>query len=386
MITFMVQKGLTARQACDGKKGAPYEIKYSTLQRWWYFYRFWGLTPAMARAKFGYRFNSGQRAMARKDTLALKRIVDANPSLFIDEMRHLLHTSTGTLFALSTVHRYLTSHPEKLRHALNYSLRILTFKATQARKDERAVYRAALRRINNPRQFIFVDECHVTGRDVIRKKGYGRRGVALAKHEIFRDHSPSAFSPDAYTLIAAIDMDHGFVQAACTVVHRKRSATDPDPTRGTVNQERFLAYVRNDLCPTLGSFLGGEPRSVVVMDNATVHKDPRVVELIEARGAILIWSAAYSPDLNPIERCFSNFKRSLQHHAPQFPGEMMLLHDTCLRTSVTPRQIRNFYNGRVFEGCIRNVPKDRGSLARDFVVLLALGIIPGAYPQHAQIR
>ena len=66
-------------------------------------------------------------------------------------------------------------------------------------------------------------------------------------------------------------------------------------TTGTVDSERFVAYVREKLAPQLGNYALGEPRSVVVMDNARIHKDPRVRQLIEATGAKLIWNAAYSP-------------------------------------------------------------------------------------------
>ena len=44
------------------------------------------------------------------------------------------------------------------------------------------------------------------------------------------------------------------------------------------------------------------------MDNATIHHDPRVKELIEAAGARLIYLPPYSPFLNPIELCFRKYK------------------------------------------------------------------------------
>ena len=68
---------------------------------------------------------------------------------------------------------------------------------------------------------------------------------------------------------------------------------------GTVDALVFEAWVECNLCPTLGSFERGEPRSVVVMDNASIHGGSRVRELIEATGAVLVMAAPYSPDLNP---------------------------------------------------------------------------------------
>ena len=48
------------------------------------------------------------------------------------------------------------------------------------------------------------------------------------------------------------------------------------------------------------------------MDNATIHGD--IEDLIVAAGAILIYTAPYSPDLNPIELMFGNYKSYLKRH------------------------------------------------------------------------
>ena len=61
----------------------------------------------------------------------------------------------------------------------------------------------------------------------------------------------------------------------------------------------FETYVERLLAPSL------KPGRVVVMDNLGAHKGDRVKELIEARGAILVFLPAYSPDFSPIEEAFS---------------------------------------------------------------------------------
>ena len=61
-------------------------------------------------------------------------------------------------------------------------------------------------------------------------------------------------------------------------------------------------WVEEKLVPTLGNYALGEPRSVVIMDNATIHAGVR--DLIEGAGAKLIYLSAYSPELNPIELMF----------------------------------------------------------------------------------
>jgi transposase len=70
--------------------------------------------------------------------------------------------------------------------------------------------------------------------------------------------------------------------------------------------EIFLAYVEHFLCPEL------RPEDVVVMDNLSAHKVDGVRQLIEARGAKLLYLPPYSPDLNPIEKAWSKIKQILR--------------------------------------------------------------------------
>ena len=47
---------------------------------------------------------------------------------------------------------------------------------------------------------------------------------------------------------------------------------------------------------------------VVVLDGLGAHRTEKVRELIEGRGADLLFLPSYSPDLNPIEEAFSKVK------------------------------------------------------------------------------
>ena len=69
------------------------------------------------------------------------------------------------------------------------------------------------------------------------------------------------------------------------------------------------------LCPVLGNYSKGEPHSVVILDNAAIHMHP-VVELINSKGAILLYAARYSPDINPIEYFFKVYKDKLKRTSP----------------------------------------------------------------------
>jgi transposase len=83
---------------------------------------------------------------------------------------------------------------------------------------------------------------------------------------------------------------------------------------GPINRDAFETYVDKLLVPEL------RPGNVVVMDNLSSHKGPRVREMIEAAGASLLYLPPYSPDFNPIENAFSKLKAHLRKAAERTIG------------------------------------------------------------------
>ena len=75
---------------------------------------------------------------------------------------------------------------------------------------------------------------------------------------------------------------------------------------GPMDGPMFLAYVEQCLAPTLRA------GDVVVMDNLSAHKSPRVARLIETAGARVLRLPPYSPDINPIEMAISKIKSLLR--------------------------------------------------------------------------
>ncbi len=83
---------------------------------------------------------------------------------------------------------------------------------------------------------------------------------------------------------------------------------------GPINRDAFETYVAKTLVP--------EPRpgDIVVMDNLSSHKGPRVRQIIEAAGADLRYLPPYSPNFNPIENAFAELKAMLRKAAERTIG------------------------------------------------------------------
>ncbi|HVD34341.1 MAG TPA: IS630 family transposase [Rubrobacter sp.] len=75
---------------------------------------------------------------------------------------------------------------------------------------------------------------------------------------------------------------------------------------GATDSEAFEVYVEHFLAPSLSE------GQVVVLDKLGAHRPKRIRELIEDRGAELVFVPSYSPDLNPIEEAFSKIKNILR--------------------------------------------------------------------------
>lgn len=75
---------------------------------------------------------------------------------------------------------------------------------------------------------------------------------------------------------------------------------------GATDSAVFAAFVREVLAPTLSE------GDIVVLDNLSAHHCRAAQEAVEARGARLVFLPPYSPDLNPIERCWSKIKTYLR--------------------------------------------------------------------------
>jgi transposase len=151
--------------------------------------------------------------------------------------------------------------------------------ASERDEEARGLWRWLASRLD-ARRLVFVDESgfHTS---MTRSRARAPRGKR-AYGKVPRNRGKNT------TLIAAITLEGGMGISMAV--------------EGATDALAFEAYVEHFLAPTL------EKGQVVVLDGLGAHRTHRVRELIEARGADLVFLPSYSPDLNPIEEAFSKIE------------------------------------------------------------------------------
>ena len=106
---------------------------------------------------------------------------------------------------------------------------------------------------------------------------------------------------------------------------------------GPIDGETMLFFVEELLAPTLKR---GE---LVFLDNCPIHKMDEIEEVLDARGAWVIFLPRYSPDLNPIENCWSKVKSLLRSRKPRTLEELL---DALVEafSSITVQDIQGWFN------------------------------------------
>lgn len=254
---------------CDaGMKTKPVALKYGVSRTW-------------VRALKQRRRETGEIAPriggGRKpkiDRVRLAALVREQPDATLAELRERLAITCSLSAIWMALDALRITFKKKMLHA-----------AEQERPDvaqRRATWRVWQVGID-PRRLVFIDETWATTK-MTRLRGRALRGERVVER-----------------------VPHGHWKTTTTL-----SALSLDGIRatwlldGAVNRVAFELYLERVLVPTL------RPGEIVVMDNLSSHKGPRVAELIHTAQAELLYLPPYSPDFNPIELAFSKIKQGLR--------------------------------------------------------------------------
>ncbi len=166
------------------------------------------------------------------------------------------------------------------------------FVAREADEEERRAFCEQVAAIDTgARRLIFVDEtgCNL---NLVRRYGRAPRGVRLVDRTVPRNTPPNR------SLVGAMS--------------REGLLTSME-VEGSMDGDAFFVFLEHCLGPHLHA------GDVVLMDNLSTHKSKRMVALIQAHGAEVLFLPRYSPDFNPIEGAWSKLKSYLRKVAARTP-------------------------------------------------------------------
>ena len=165
----------------------------------------------------------------------------------------------------------------------------------------------------DPTRLVFIDETWAST-NMARKRGRCRRGQRL-RAAIPHGHYKTV------TLVAGLRL--------CGLVA-------PKAFDRPINAASFEEWVEKCLVPILSK------GDVVVMDNLSSHKGPRIEQLIKAAGAELRYLPPYSPDMNPIEKAYSKLKAFLRKTAERTVAGLLIALDACADIFKPPECVNYF--------------------------------------------
>ena len=158
----------------------------------------------------------------------------------------------------------------------------------EANQEKRDKYQEGIKDIP-PQNLVYIDESGID-MSICKDRGWGKKSEKLIGRK-------SGKCYERTNIIAGL-------------VEKKSIA--PMVFNGSCNTMLFETWVEQFLIKEL--HIG----QVVIMDNASFHKSPKTIELIESVGCRVIFLPPYSPDLNPIEKFWANMKRWIKDNMSDF--------------------------------------------------------------------
>ncbi|KAL0941545.1 TPR domain-containing protein [Colletotrichum truncatum] len=194
-------------------------------------------------------------------------------------MQEFLYEQFNLEVSKSTLSRHL--------HAAGWTRKKAHIIASQRNPELRYDWLYRIRRYH-PEQLIFVDESGVD-------KNTGRRRTGWAPKGLTPTRSVPLERGQRIQLLPALAID-GIVDLLVYT--------------GSTNGEGFSAWIQQLLLPKCGIFPG--PKSVIIMDIASFHRQGDIRQACEAAGVRLEFLPPYSPDFNPIEEYFGDLKKHVK--------------------------------------------------------------------------
>lgn len=211
---------------------------------------------------------------------ALRDYLSDYPQAYLEEMIEFLEDEHGVTVGASTVYRGL--------ERIQWSRKVASKCAKEQSEPLRRTFAARIQHLYKARQIVAVDESACNERTGDRKYGWSPINIPVElEYSIKRS--------ERWSVLPAITVD-GYL--SFTMI------------QGSITAEIFEEFLELNVLPYCAAGY-----SVIVMDNASIHRSGRVEELCRSFGVDIEYLPPYSPDFNLIEKSFKVLKSWIKRNA-----------------------------------------------------------------------
>lgn len=181
-------------------------------------------------------------------------------------------------------------------------------------------------------------------RDEAKRAAFRAQAAVLASERlIFVDETSThtamtrryARAPRGERAYGVVPRNHGAIHSVIGALGLRGMIASMS-IEGAVDTEVFDMFVHHVLVPAL------QPGDVVLLDNLSVHHASTIEQAVKTVGGTVCFLPAYSPDLSPIEPCWSKLKAFLRGCAARTG---VLLEEALTKALLTlrPEDIRGWF-------------------------------------------
>ena len=151
------------------------------------------------------------------DAWYLKSLLESNPTLYLDEIKHKLEVVRGVSVSTATISRFLRSR--------DFTWKAVSRKALEGDKRVRACWEIETAQYVDPDCFVFIDESHIDQKTAQRRYGWAPIGLPPVDRSTF-------LKGVRHSILPALATD-GIIAL--------------DIFEGSVNKEKFMIFLRDQV-------------------------------------------------------------------------------------------------------------------------------------------
>ena len=212
----------------------------------------------------------------------LRGYLKGRPQAYLEEIRDWLYDEFDLELSISSVSRELKK--------MKWSRKVASKKALEQSEPLRRVFQARVQTNYTADQIVAIDESACNERTGDRKYGWGPIGQSVElKYSMKRS--------ERWSLLPAMTVDGCLTHCIF---------------QGAITAKIMLDFLETEVLPKLTP-----GHHVLLMDNASIHRSPAILQLCRDFSIQLEYLPPYSPDYNPIEKSFKVLKSWMKRHTTQ---------------------------------------------------------------------